>query len=87
MKLVPTLSATGYHVLPNGCVIDNDDTHFLFGSDFLIAARIRGTQALRATGDKAVDRLEGDCDIAVTEDWHTKMSLMMVNVFIYYVYP
>lgn len=59
MRLVPSLPATGYHkLLPNHSVIEFDDTHFfkiLFGGGYLTAARTWGTQALRATEDKATD--------------------------------
>ena len=81
MKLVPTRPCTGHHVLPNGSVLDFDDTRFfpiLFGGDMLTSARIRGTQALRSTEDKAVERLEGV--VPVTEDWHSRMTLMKVSV-------
>ena len=44
----------------------------------LTSARIRGTQALRSTEDKAVERLEGI--VPVTEDWHSRMTLMKVSV-------
>lgn len=50
----------------------------LFGGDYLTAAHIRGMQALRATEDKAIDRLEGV--ISVVEDWHTRMTLLKVWV-------
>ena len=56
-----------------------DDTRFskvLLGDDQLNVARIRGTQALHSTHDKAVDRLEGF--IPVTEDLHARMNLMKV---------
>ncbi len=51
----------------------------------LTAARVRGTQALRQTEDKAVDRLQGL--IPVVEDWHTRMALVMViTLYIYFYY-
>lgn len=79
MKLVPTLKCEQHVSLPNGGVLDTDNTQFfsiLFGGDQLTAARIRGTQALRDTHDSAVDRCEGI--IPVVEDWHSRMTLMKV---------
>ena len=79
MKLVPTVEAEGHLRLPTGSVIDFDDTRFssiLFGGDQLTIARIRGTQALRDTQDKCVDRFEGLHP--VVEDWHSRMTLMKV---------
>lgn len=62
MILVATITAEGVHTLPNGSAITFDDTRFFFpillGGDQLTAARVRGTQALQAIEDKAVDRLE-----------------------------
>ena len=80
MKLVPTEPAEGLHVLPNGSTVPYDNTQFfkiLLGGDQLTVARVRGTQALRASEDKAVDRLEGV--IPVVEDWHARMTLMIVS--------
>ena len=80
MSLVPTESAEGQHVLPNGSTIPCDDTRLLkvlLGGDQLTVARVCGTQALRASEDKAVDRLEGV--IPVIEDWHARMTLMIVS--------
>ena len=60
-------------------MVEFDDTRFhsvLFGGDQLTVTRIRGTQTLRDTQDKAIDRLEGV--IPVVEDWHTRMTLMKV---------
>lgn len=79
MMLVPTLPAEGKLTLPNGEELDFDDTKFakiIFGGDQLTVARVRGTQGLRLSEDKAVDRLEGL--IPVIEDWHVRMSLMKV---------
>lgn len=62
MKLVPTVKADGHHVLPNGSEVEFDDSRFhsiLFGGDQLTCARVRGTQALRDTQDRRVDRFEG----------------------------
>ena len=78
MKLVPTHSCTGHHVLPNGSQLDFDDTRILFGGDMLTSARIQGTQALRSTEETAVERLEGV--VPVTEDWHSRMTSMKVSV-------
>ncbi len=72
MDLVPTHPAEGKHVLPNGSSLAFDNTRFhkiLLGGDQLTVARVRGTQALRVSEEKAVDRLEGV--IPVVEDWHT----------------
>ena len=80
MKLVPTVEAEGHLRLPNGSVIDFDDTRFssiLFGGDQLTVARIRGTQALRDTQARRVDRFEGV--VPVVEDWHSRMTLMKVS--------
>lgn len=61
MKFVPTLRCEQHVSLPNGSVIDTDNTQFfstLFGGDQLTVARIRGTQALRDTHDSAIDCCE-----------------------------
>ena len=80
MKFVPTLPKEGTLSLPNGSQLTFDATEFfpiLIGGDQLTAARIRGTQALRVTEDKAVDRLQGL--LPVVEDWHARMSLVDVS--------
>ena len=80
MKLVPSKAATGEYVLPNRSVIEYDNTKFfkiLFGGDYLTAVRMRGAQSLRATEERAVDRLDGV--IPVVEDWHTRMTLVKVG--------
>ena len=82
MTLVPTLPADGHQVLPNGSILEFDDTQFsqvVIGGDQLTSARIRGTQANRETQDMAIDRLEGL--LAVTEDWHSRMALIKVSLF------
>ena len=79
MKLVPTLKAEQCVSLPNGSVVNTDNTQFfsiLFGGDQLTVARMRGTQALRDTHDTAVDRCEGITP--VIEDWHARMALLKV---------
>lgn len=79
MTFVPALPAEGELTLPNGARIEFDNTAFtkiLLGGDQLTVARVRGTQALRQSEDKAADRLEGI--IPVCEDWHVRMSLMKV---------
>ena len=48
MTLVPTVEMEGHHKLPNGRVLDFDDSRFfsvLIGGDQLTVARIRGVQA------------------------------------------
>ena len=82
MTLVPTLPADGHKVLPNGSILEFDNTQFsqvLIGGDQLTSARIRGTQANRVTQDMAIDRLQGL--LAVTEDWHSRMALIKVSLF------
>lgn len=79
MTLVPTIEMEGHHVLPNGGVLEYDDSRFFslfIGGDQLTVARIRGVQGLRDTEAKCVDRYEGLCP--VVEDWHTRMTLMKV---------
>lgn len=81
MKFVPMLPKEGELSLPNGGKLSFDDTEFfklLFGGDQLTAVRMRGTQALRVTQDRAVDRLQGL--IPVAEDWHTRMALVDVSL-------
>ena len=81
MSLVPTVSAKGSLVLPNGSEEEFDDSRFhsiLFGGDQLTAARIRGAQALRDTQDEKVDRFEGLT--AIVEDWHARMTLLKVKL-------
>ena len=80
-ELVPTLSHEGHLKLPNGGVLDFDDTRFFqihLGGDQLTVARARGAQALRASHDNPHDRLEGI--IPVIEDWHSRMTLMRVRL-------
>ena len=79
MTLVPTMVLEQELSLPNGAVVDIDNTQFfpiLFGGDQLTVARMRGTQALRDTHDNPVDRLQGV--VTVIEDWHARMALMKV---------
>ena len=79
MTFVPTLPSQGQLTLPNGSRIEFDNTSFsniLLDGDQLTVARVRGTQALHQSEDKAADRLEGV--IPVCEDWHVRMSLMKV---------
>lgn len=79
MTFVPTQPSEGELTLPNGSTLDFDDTRFhniILGGDQLTVARVRGTQALRISEDKAIDRLEGIT--AVMEDWHARMTLMKV---------
>ncbi len=74
------LPVEGKHVLPNGNSLAIDNTRFhkiLLGGDQFTVARVRGTQALRVSEEKAVDRLEGV--IPVVEDWHTRMTLNKVS--------
>lgn len=80
VKFVPTRPAEGKYILPNGSILDFDDTRFfkiLLGGDQLTVARVRGAQALRMSQDKAKDRLEGI--VPVVEDWHARMTLMKVR--------
>ena len=81
MSLVPTLESVQEIVLPNGSEIEVDNTQFhpiLFGGDQLTVSRMRGTQTLRDTQDKPVDRFEGI--LPVIEDWHARMALLKVSV-------
>ena len=81
MSLVPTLESVQQIVLPNGGEIEVDNTQFhpiLFGGDQLTVTRMRGTQTLRDTQDKPVDRFEGI--LPVIEDWHARMTLLKVSV-------
>lgn len=78
-KLVPTLDIEGHLSLPNGNSLDFDDTRFykiFLGGDQLTVARARGAQALRASHDRPIDRLEGI--VPVIEDWHSRMTFMKV---------
>ena len=79
-ELVPALNHEGHLTLPNGSVLDFDDTRFyklFLREDQLTVARVRGAQALRASHDVPHDRLEGI--IPVIEDWHPRMTLMRVS--------
>lgn len=87
VKLVPQQPDDALAVLPNGDVLEFDNTQFakiLLGGDQLTAARARGTQSIRRTEDTAARRLQGL--IAVTEDWHVRMSLMKVFPYALYMY-
>ena len=80
MSLVPTVPSEGQLVLPNGSSLEFDNTRFfkiLLGGDQLTVARVRSTQALRQSEDRATDRLEGL--IPVVEDWHTRITLLKVR--------
>ncbi len=80
MKFAPTLAKEEEEELPNGTVLKRDRSQVfkvLVGGDQLTSARIRGTQALRVTQDKVVDKLQGL--VAVSEDWHSRMGLMNVS--------
>lgn len=50
----------------------------LFGGDQLTAARGRGCQELRINSDTSTGRLQGL--IPVAEDWHTSVTLLVVNI-------
>lgn len=79
MKLVSTAEVKGHKRLPNGSIIDYDDTWVFsisFGGDQLTIACICGTQILRDTQSKCDDQFEGVC--SVVEDWHTRMTLIKV---------
>ena len=81
--LVPTHDKEGHLTLPNGEMLDFDDTSIfsvLHGSDHLTVARARGAQAMRASHDRPSDHLEGI--IPVVEDWHSRMTLMRVILFL-----
>ncbi len=88
MKFVPTLPKEGEISLPDAASkVTFDDTRFfkiLLGGDQLTAARVRGTQALRVTQDKACDRLQGL--IPVVEDWHSRMALVDVSDLLQFVF-
>ena len=91
MNLVPTMNAQQEISLPNGAVIEIDNTQFLpilFRGDQLTVDRMRGTQALRDMQDKPIDRFQGV--IPVVEDWHARMALMkvwsLINSCIIYLY-
>ena len=84
MAVAPSVAAEGHITLPNGSKLDFDDTRFhriLLGGDQLTVARIRGAQSIRASHDHPVERLEGV--VPVIEDWHSRMALMKVHVYIY----
>ena len=64
-------------------MLDFDDTSFftvLPGGDQLTVACARDAQAMRASHDRPSDRLEGS--IPVVEDWHSRMTLMRVILFL-----
>lgn len=78
MKVVPTVEVKGHVQLPNGDILDFDDTRFfsvLFGGYQLTVVRVHGTQVLCDTQDRRVDRFEG----LLVEDWHSRMILMKVG--------
>ena len=84
MHRVPTEPSEGLMTLPNGEIILVNNTAFfnvLFGGDQLTVARIRGAQALRDTHEDPEDRFEGIT--AVVEDWHSRMTLMKVSLYMY----
>ena len=79
MKLVPQQPDEAIAVLPNGDMLEFDNTQFskiLLGGDQLTVARARGTRAIRRTESTPANRLQGL--IPVIEDWHVRMSLMKV---------
>lgn len=50
----------------------------LLGGDQLTCARARGAMAVRGTHDNAKDGLKAV--VPVSEDWHTRLTLMKVHV-------
>jgi len=71
----------GVDIVPNGSEITFDDTHFfriLLRGNQLTVVRVHATQALLATEDKAIDRLEGI--LPIVADWHARMTPMLVSV-------
>ena len=79
MTLVPTLPADGHKVLPNGSILEFDNTQFsqVFYRGRPIDHSLN--KANRVTQDMAIDRLQGL--LAVTEDWHSRMALIKVSLF------
>ena len=61
----------------SSCICNTQFDTKLIGGDQLTACRIRGTQLLRDSQDKRVDRYEGLKPVA--EDWHARMVLMQVK--------
>lgn len=59
MTLVSVVEKEGHHILPNGSVLDFDDSRYfllLIGGDQLTVARIRGVQGLQDTQAKCMNR-------------------------------
>ena len=50
----------------------------ILGRDQLTTARAQGSQKIRMNSDTALDRLEGL--LPVTEDWHTRLCLLVVSI-------
>ena len=82
MQYVPCVPKEGHHLLDNGVSITYDNTHvmkLILGGDQLTAACVRGTQALRVTEEKVLDRLQGL--VPVVEDWYARMAFTKVHRF------
>ena len=81
MSVVPTVNMEGKMNLPNGEILDYDDTRFfsiLFGGDQLTVPHVHVVQVQTDTHEKCVDRIEGLL-LPVFEDWHARMTLMKVS--------
>lgn len=81
-KYVPSKTVNRVVFLPDGEEVMNYTEQkysiTLLGGDQLTAARARGAQRIRSNSLKSEDRLEGI--LPVSEDWHTKMCLLQVNI-------
>ncbi len=80
-RYIPTKSSQEELTLKDGTTRTIDRTEFhkvLVGGDQLTVARVRGTVALRATHDNAIEKLSGV--LPVVEDWHARLTFMKVKI-------
>ena len=78
-KYVPSQESTQNMELHDGGSIQFTDSvlcELLFGGDQLTVARARSGVAIRANHETSLEKLQGL--IPVTEDWHTRMTLLKV---------
>ena len=79
-KYVPKKSYQVTYHLPEGDFVATEDCfhRILFGGDQLTVSRSHSAQSARCNDDVTKERFSGL--IPVTEDWHTRMTLMRVRV-------
>jgi len=81
-KYVPSTSVSREVKLDDGTTINHEDymlTPILLGGDQLTVARAQSAKRMRVNHENSVNCLKGI--IPVIEDWHTRLTLMQVNIW------